>query len=163
MRWLRWRGWISVVVLGVGGWLTHWLLLGFVLLPVCLDLFIHANRDRRYRYTPFWHTRRMFRLLFVPRRAPGPDGPLVIPEASRASAHWSPALRAQILARDGHCQCPGCPRCYGGRHPCAVTYDLQIDHLIPRSRGGATTARNGRAMCGPCNRYKGNRMPAFQS
>jgi 5-methylcytosine-specific restriction endonuclease McrA len=37
--------------------------------------------------------------------------------------------------------------------------DLTIDHVMPRSRGGATTWENVVTACGPCNRRKGDRTP----
>lgn len=53
-------------------------------------------------------------------------------------------LRQLIWQRDGGrcCQC-------GSRH------ELQFDHIIPLSMGGATTAENLQILCGPCNRRKG--------
>ena len=36
---------------------------------------------------------------------------------------------------------------------------LTIDHIIPRSRGGATDFDNCVACCRPCNAVKGNRTP----
>ncbi|MST32702.1 hypothetical protein GHK86_08205 [Acidimicrobiaceae bacterium USS-CC1] len=38
---------------------------------------------------------------------------------------------------------------------CGSTSELQLDHIIPWSRGGATTAENLEVLCGPCNRQKG--------
>jgi 5-methylcytosine-specific restriction endonuclease McrA len=35
-----------------------------------------------------------------------------------------------------------------------------IDHVLPRSRGGANTWENTVAACGRCNGRKGNRTPA---
>ena len=58
---------------------------------------------------------------------------------------WS---RAGVLDRDRH-------RCgYCGRT--AST----IDHVLPRSRGGANTWLNTVAACGGCNQRKGDRTPA---
>jgi hypothetical protein len=44
-----------------------------------------------------------------------------------------------------------CGRC---RH-CGDQHELQYDHIIPVSMGGATTAENLQILCGPCNRRKG--------
>jgi 5-methylcytosine-specific restriction endonuclease McrA len=161
MRLLRHRWLFSVTVLAVSGYFTHWLTVGMLALPVLADLRYYARRDRRYRFVWWPHTRRCWRLFFLGRRKVAVT--VRIPVAQRASAHWPAWMRAAIIARDQHCQCEGCPRCNGRAMcgPCAVTYDLQIDHLIPRSRGGATTVRNGRAMCGPCNRFKSDRMPVL--
>ena len=37
--------------------------------------------------------------------------------------------------------------------------DLNIDHVMPRDRGGRTTWENVVASCVPCNTRKGNRLP----
>jgi HNH endonuclease len=49
----------------------------------------------------------------------------------------------------------------GGRcRQCLATDDLQFDHIIPWSRGGANTADNIQLLCGSCNRAKSNRITA---
>ncbi len=61
-----------------------------------------------------------------------------------------PLSRRTVLARDLYtCQ-------YCGAQP--VKQELTLDHVIPRSRGGATTWENVVAACGPCNRRKGDRL-----
>jgi len=40
---------------------------------------------------------------------------------------------------------------------CGATEDLTFDHLVPRSRGGATTWQNVVAACSPCNLRKGSK------
>ncbi|MFB9238384.1 HNH endonuclease [Plantactinospora siamensis] len=58
---------------------------------------------------------------------------------------WS---RAGVLARDAR-------RCgYCGRAASTV------DHVLPRSRGGANTWLNTVAACGGCNQRKGDRTPS---
>lgn len=37
-------------------------------------------------------------------------------------------------------------------------YDLQIDHIVPWSWNGGDDFENLQALCGPCNRRKGNRF-----
>jgi len=37
---------------------------------------------------------------------------------------------------------------------------LTLDHVMPRSRGGASTWENLVACCHPCNRQKGNQYPS---
>src|SRR5438552_2468154 len=59
--------------------------------------------------------------------------------------------RARILMRDKHrCQ-------YCGRR--GTQFDLTLDHIIPRSRGGQTVAENLCAACKTCNNRKGDRTP----
>lgn len=59
--------------------------------------------------------------------------------------------RRGVLARDGHC----CQYC-GGRFP---SYQLSLDHVIPRSLGGPTTWENVVCACLKCNTKKGGRTP----
>jgi len=59
--------------------------------------------------------------------------------------------RRNILARDGH-QCQYC-----GRH--FPIYQLSLDHVLPRSRGGTTTWENVVCACLSCNVRKGGRTP----
>lgn len=59
----------------------------------------------------------------------------------------SPELRRQVWVRDGG-------KC---RH-CGSTDDLEFDHIIPYSKGGATTLDNLQLLCLPCNRRKGARI-----
>jgi 5-methylcytosine-specific restriction endonuclease McrA len=59
--------------------------------------------------------------------------------------------RASILARDRY-------RC----QYCAVkgtAFDLTLDHILPRSRGGRTVAENLCVACKVCNQRKGDRTP----
>lgn len=57
---------------------------------------------------------------------------------------WSDEERRFILDRDGW----ACVYC-GSRD------ELEIDHIVPFSRGGACSADNAQVLCGPCNRVKG--------
>jgi 5-methylcytosine-specific restriction endonuclease McrA len=63
----------------------------------------------------------------------------------------SSTKRSRILSRDRYrCQYCGLK---GG------AFDLTIDHILPRSRGGRTAADNLCAACLACNQRKGNRTP----
>jgi 5-methylcytosine-specific restriction endonuclease McrA len=68
--------------------------------------------------------------------------PQAEPDGGRAAAPDS--VKACVWKRDGG----RCVRC-GGRDR------LEFDHVIPLSRGGATTARNLQLLCESCNRRKG--------
>ncbi len=59
-------------------------------------------------------------------------------------------LREAVIIRDRFCRDEGCG--LPGR-------DCQIDHVIPRSKGGPTAETNAQCMCGTSNRLKGDRMP----
>ena len=39
---------------------------------------------------------------------------------------------------------------------CGSAFDIQYDHIIPFSRGGAATVANLQILCGDCNRAKGD-------
>ena len=67
--------------------------------------------------------------------------------------HRRKITRKAVLARDAYtCQ-------YCGRE----SHGLTVDHVIPRSRGGTSAWDNIVAACAPCNRRKGNRLPAEAS
>ncbi len=57
---------------------------------------------------------------------------------------WSDEERRFILDRDGWA-------CVS----CGSQAELEIDHVIPFSRGGACSVENAQVLCGPCNRRKG--------
>lgn len=42
---------------------------------------------------------------------------------------------------------------------CGSTKDLQIDHVVPKARGGTHDPSNLQVLCGPCNRAKGTSVP----
>ena len=64
----------------------------------------------------------------------------------------SASLRWQIFSRDGF-KC-----CYCGKQPPDVV--LEIDHLVPVSRGGTNDSENLRTACMACNRGKSNNLPS---
>lgn len=65
-------------------------------------------------------------------------------------AKMTTSMRVDVLRRDGHC----CKFCGAG--PPAVT--LEVDHIIPVSRGGLTQMSNLQTLCSDCNRGKSNRF-----
>ena len=42
---------------------------------------------------------------------------------------------------------------------CGSRSNLTVDHVVPRSKGGASNWENIVASCAPCNRRKGNALP----
>ena len=46
----------------------------------------------------------------------------------------------------------------GACRSCGRTDELQFDHVIPVSKGGATNVANLQVLCGPCNRAKGDNI-----
>ena len=61
-----------------------------------------------------------------------------------------PMIRWQVFQRD-HWKCVSCGR---DSHNNAI---LHVDHIIPRSLGGADTVMNYQTLCNICNLGKGNR------
>ena len=61
----------------------------------------------------------------------------------------SPSLRARIYKEQGGL-CNGCRHKYHQK-------DLEIDHIVPRSKGGGDHHENYQLLCGNCNRTKGDR------
>ena len=59
--------------------------------------------------------------------------------------------RVRILARD-KLRCQYC----GVR---STIFELTLDHIVPRSRGGRSEPENLCAACKPCNQRKGDRTP----
>ncbi len=56
-------------------------------------------------------------------------------------------VRLAVFQRDGG-------RCV----ECESNFDLQYDHVIPVSMGGATTVENLQLLCAPCNQRKGGAL-----
>lgn len=86
--------------------------------------------------------------LLVAIAAAGLGHPLRNRSASRTPSHTrSPipvALRRAVLERDGW----ACVEC-------GAIDDLEMDHEVPVSRGGATSYENLRVLCHDCNHKKG--------
>ncbi len=64
-------------------------------------------------------------------------------------AHRRKITRRAVFARDGW----ACQYCGEERG------SLTVDHVVPRSKGGATDWHNVVTCCAPCNRRKGDRLP----
>ena len=62
-------------------------------------------------------------------------------------------LRREILARDGY-TCKNC----GVSQRNEPNLLLEVDHIIPISKGGITSADNLQTLCWRCNRSKGNKI-----
>lgn len=63
---------------------------------------------------------------------------------------WVPdSVRLDLWLRDGW-SCVNCGASCG---------DLQVDHVMPRSRGGPDSLHNYQWLCGWCNRAKGSLLP----
>jgi 5-methylcytosine-specific restriction endonuclease McrA len=83
---------------------------------------------------------------------------LVIPEIIRLNDYSGFRRRTvrfsrkNIFERD-HRTCQYCGRKFSPKN-------LNIDHVIPRSRGGSSTWENVVLSCIPCNQYKADRTPA---
>ncbi|GAB2706756.1 TerD family protein [Nocardia thraciensis] len=58
-----------------------------------------------------------------------------------------PEIKAEVWQRDG-----------GTCADCGATHSLEFDHIIPLSRGGATSPANLQILCRACNRGKGARI-----
>ncbi|RDI53978.1 HNH endonuclease [Nocardia mexicana] len=58
-----------------------------------------------------------------------------------------PEMKAEVWQRDG-----------GTCADCGATHYLEFDHIIPLSRGGATSPANLQILCRACNRGKGARI-----
>jgi 5-methylcytosine-specific restriction endonuclease McrA len=88
-----------------------------------------------------------------PERAVRPD--LLLPTVIRLRQFVRvpyrplPLTRRNVFQRDGH----RCQYCGTTREP------LSIDHVLPRSRGGADSWDNVTTACLSCNVRKGNRTP----
>lgn len=72
--------------------------------------------------------------------------PIASPKLIIDKKYIPTALRRAVLERDNYT----CQRCNSRSF-------LELDHIIPRSKGGATTYENLQVLCHGCNMQKGNR------
>jgi HNH endonuclease len=71
------------------------------------------------------------------------------PEDRRAGNRIPDSVRAAVIVRDGG----RCRACYSA-------VDLQIDHIVPVSKGGTCEESNLQTLCGRCNRRKWKKLIA---
>ena len=64
-----------------------------------------------------------------------------------ARTRISDSVRAEIIVRDG-----------GRCRKCFSTRNLEVDHIVPVSRGGVTEQENLETLCRRCNRRKWNKL-----
>jgi hypothetical protein len=64
---------------------------------------------------------------------------------TRIGGYIRPKLRLQVLTRDKF----ACVYCNGNKQ-------LEVDHILPRTKGGKTILENLQTLCTLCNRAKGN-------
>lgn len=62
---------------------------------------------------------------------------------------FTPELKEQILKRDGY-KCVICGR------SAMEGYELHVDHILPKDKGGKGTLENGQTLCSICNFRKKN-------
>lgn len=68
-------------------------------------------------------------------------------EASAVRKSLGVKVRRQVLSAG---KCAACGRADG----------LVVDHIVPIVRGGSSEVSNLQALCAPCNRSKGRKLPA---
>jgi HNH endonuclease len=89
------------------------------------------------------------------------------PSAPPGWQFWVPAARGavgerntRVIPQDVRIQVS--VRDQGRCVQCGSAEDLQYDHKIPWSKGGANTVNNIQLLCGTCNRHKGaNDVPVY--
>jgi hypothetical protein len=67
----------------------------------------------------------------------------------KRSRHIPASVRVSVLHRDGY-KCVFCGRS-------AKQVQLEVDHIVPFSKGGSNDSRNLQTLCIDCNRGKGAR------
>jgi hypothetical protein len=88
----------------------------------------------------------------VPRKLaatgiPKPQKTVERQQNRKGSRSLTNAMMEEVWARDeGKCV------------ECGAMQDIEFDHMVPFSKGGATSVDNLRLLCRPCNRSRGNRI-----
>jgi 5-methylcytosine-specific restriction endonuclease McrA len=88
-------------------------------------------------------------LVKKPRSAtpPSPRKAVDAPRPARSDRHIPAHVRREVWKRDGgRCQWP-----LEGGGICGSTYQVELDHIVPLAKGGASTAGNLRCACRPHN------------
>ncbi len=99
---------------------------------------IEKIRDELAHKHPSLSLGHLFELLCDIRAGKPNDNP---PAPARVTPRQrKPSLRRQVFERDNH----QCTRCHS-------THALEIDHIIPKAKGGPTTLGNLRLLCRSCN------------
>lgn len=106
--------------------------------------------------------RRALTVFALRRNADGADPPFVPPDPDLARRLRDeerrgarPSLRLRVMQRDRF-RCVLCGDGPAASPDCV----LQVDHLLPFSKGGRTEASNLRTLCRTCNLGRGNRIAA---
>ena len=86
-----------------------------------------------------------------------PSFRIAIPEVITLKVFGKVPRREVTFTRRNIYQHYGYRCCYCGK--CFPTSELNLDHILPRSRGGKTDWNNVVTSCIPCNMRKGNRLP----
>lgn len=87
--------------------------------------------------------------LYPTGRLPEPEPlPRSKAERLRGKHKISAQLRGRVMQRDGD-QC----------QTCGSTDELQIDHIMPISKGGSSDIENLQVLCRSCNSAKGAKVP----
>jgi len=71
----------------------------------------------------------------------------ILPPSRRPSSHIPEHIRSEVYARDG-----------GVCVMCGAREYIEFDHIIPRSKGGATTVANLQILCRRCNSEKSDQI-----
>lgn len=116
----------------------------------CLELGADAQSHMRsvHQFTgPLPHTRIVKNLrTSFPWRSPARDD---APQSGSRREYISPKTRWEVMKRDGF-KCKKCGKTHEDER-------LEVDHVIPASKGGTSEESNLEALCVTCNRGKGDR------